>query len=335
MNKWYSQGGVNSDVAISSKISLSRNLKDVPFPCRMTDEQRKAVCKRIYAVIQNSKLAGEFDLIELDSIPTIEKVSLAEKGIISKSLAKQEQYGAVLVSKDESVSIMLCEEEHIIINTFASGQELQKAYDLANEIDNELISGLKIAFSEKLGFLTSNPMKLGTGMKASIRLHLPAITDNSMLSALKNMLSKLGFELKRLYQEGAFYEFSNNVTLGITESSAIENLNGICDQIINQERAIRTGLTDYENYMDKIYRAMGTLKMARQLSAAEFYHLISLVRLGVAINAFDEVGGNEFEAISELIHTLGPATIISDSKSEITIEEANRLRAKLVRERLG
>ena len=335
MNRWYSQNGNNSDVVLASKIRLSRNLADVAFPCRMTDEQRKNCCKKIFAAIQNSELAGEFDLIELDKLSVLEKISLAEKGIISVQMAKQERYGAVLVLKDESVSIMLCEDDHITLTAFAPGQDLKKAYSVADRIDNVLINSLKIAFNEKFGFLTSNPMSLGTGMKASLVLHLPAISENGMVPLLKNTITKLGFDVIRLYGESGFYELSNNITLGITEKSAIDNLNAICAQITKQERAARQSLNGYDEYMDKLYRAMGTLKMARQLSAKEFYSLISLVRLGVSLHVFDDNDVNEYEVIGELMHRLGTATIISEAKNKLTADEANRLRAQYVRERLG
>ena len=228
MSKWYTAQGNNSDVVVSSKIRLARNLADAPFPSRMSNEVRKMVCKKIFASIKNSPLAGEFDLTELQSMNDLKKVSMAEQGIISPEFSKQNGFGSVIVSKDESVSIMLCEEDHIRLSAVSSGQSLEEAYKKADELDDILINNLKIAFSEKLGFLTSNPMNLGTGLKASFILHLPAISAKGMILSLTNMVSKLGFDVKPVYSDNSdFYELSNRITLGITEKSAIDNLNDI------------------------------------------------------------------------------------------------------------
>lgn len=335
MSKWYSTKGGNADVVLTSKITLARNIEGIPFPCRMTNELRKSICKKLYAAIQNSKMAGEFDLIELDKLSDLKKISLAEKGLITTQQAKQEQYSALLLSKDESVSVTICGEEHICISAISALQDLSSAYDKANEIDDIFIGSMKIAFSEKLGFLTSNPMKLGTGMKAAVLLHLPAINERGMLPSLRNMLSKLGFSIKPVYGDGSFFELANEISLGITEKSAIENLNAITNQIAEQERAYRTELMKYDEFQDKIFRAMGTLKMARQLSSKEFYSLISLARLGIAMNVFDNNENEGYENIGEMIYSLGTATIMAGIDEQFSTEDANRYRAQYVREKLG
>ncbi|MCH5320365.1 MAG: ATP--guanido phosphotransferase [Eubacterium sp.] len=241
MNKWYSAQGNNSDVVLSSKIRLARNLDKVPFPCRMSNEIRKSICRKIFAALKNSSLGGEFDLIELNSLSDMEKIALVEKGHISPQMAKHPQYSAVLISKDESCSIMLCEEDHIRLSVMTAGEDLQTAYKKADEIDNVLIKNMKLAFDERLGFLTSNPMHLGTGMKASFALHLPAISERNMMSDLSTMVRKLGFSIRPMLSgHGDFYELSNEISLGITEQSAIDNLTAICEQIVLQERKLRT-----------------------------------------------------------------------------------------------
>ncbi len=334
MNKWYNSQGNNSDVVLSSKIRLSRNLQGIPFPCRMTNDLRKSVCKKLYATIQNSGYAGEFDLISLDKLDAVNKISLAERGLISTQMAKQEQYGALMLSKEENVSIMLCEQDHICLSVMSAGQSLDSSYTKANELDDIFIKKLKIAFDERLGFLTSNPMLLGTAMKASFVLHLPAISEKGMIGKLKAMVSKLGFSIRPLFADGNFYELANEITLGISEKSAIENLNAICEQVIKQERACREMLMSYDSFQDKVFRAMGTLKMARQLDSKEFYSLISLARLGIAMNIFDNNDYEQYETIGHMLYSLGTATIISGADKGLTQEEANRLRAQYVREKL-
>lgn len=331
MSKWYSGQGNNSDVVLSSKIRLARNLQKVPFPCRMSNEIRKSVCKKIFAALQNSSFAGEFDLIELSSLSDMEKIALAEKGFISPEMAKQTRYSAVLLSKDESCSVMLCEEDHIRLSVMHAGEDLKAAYKKADAIDNVFIKSMKIAFSDKLGFLTSNPMHLGTGMKASVALHLPAISERNMIGTLSAMVGKLGFSIKPLFSgNGAFYELSNEISLGITEENAIDNLTAICDQIVAQERKFRNELMEYSDFEDKIFRAMGTLKMARKLTVKEFLELISLARLGVSMNSFDI----SYESIGNMMHSLGTASIISQAETEFSAEDADRMRAQYVRENI-
>lgn len=331
MSKWYSSQGNNSDVVLSSKIRLARNLADTPFPCKMSNELRKSVCKKIFAAIKNSQLAGEFDMIDMSSISDLEKISLAEKGIVSPEFARQDMFCSVLFSKDEALSVMMCEEDHIRLSVMSAGQDLEGAYKKADEINDIFIKNLVIAFDNRLGFLTSNPMNLGTGMKASLVLHLPAISQKGMLPSLSNMVSKLGFTVKPLFaSNGDFYELSNRISLGITEKNAIDNLNAICDQIVKQERALRQELLEYDDFEDKIFRAMGTLKMARKLSTQEFYSLISLVRLGISMGSFDE----QYEKIGKMIYSLGTATIMSQSQEGMTVDEADKLRAQYVRENL-
>ncbi|MCM1115903.1 MAG: hypothetical protein NC397_10470 [Clostridium sp.] len=334
MNKWYSVQGKNSDVVLSSKIKLVRNIKGIPFPNRMTNEMRRAACKKIFASIQNSSFAGEFDLVELDKLDEIEKISLAEKGIISTQLAKSSQYSAVLISKDESISIMLCEENHICLTVREAGNDLTSVYSKANALDDIFIKSLNIAFDERLGFLTSNPMHLGTGMKASVLLHLPAICQKGMLGALRNMMGKLGFSVKSVFGDGCFYELANDISLGITEKSAIENLVGIIDQIEKQEKVCRREFLMSSDLEDKIFRAMGTLKMARQLNVKEFYSLISFARLGIALSLFDNNDSKSFHVIDSMLYTLGTATIMAGAENRLTQDEANRLRAQYIREKL-
>lgn len=331
MSKWYMSQGNNSDVVTASKIRLARNLADAPFPCKMSNEIRKSVCKKIFAAVKNSPLAGEFDMLDMTSLDDLKKISLAEQGVISPQFARQDKYGATMLSKDESTSVMLCEEDHIRITVMQSGQDLTEAYKKADALDDILIKNLKIAFSDRLGFLNSNPMNLGTGLKASLVLHLPAIERKGMIPSLSAMVGKLGFSIKPLFgSNGAFYELSNRISLGITEKSALDNLDSICNQIVKQERAFRDELVQYDDFTDELYRAMGTLKMARKLSTEEFYSLISLVRLGVCMGLFDV----DYEKIGNMIHSLGTATVMSGSQEHMTVSECDKLRAQYVRENL-
>lgn len=331
MSKWFSADGNDRDVVLASGINLVRNIDKMPFPCRMNNDLRKTACKKVYASIQNSGYAGEFDFIELNGISNEKRASFCEKGYISKELLTQQAYSALLLSRDESCSLVLCGEEHISLNVIGAGENLRELYKKANAIDDMLISNMKIAFDNELGFLTSNPMMLGTGLKASIILHLPAIRAKGTMSSLAEMMSKLGFSIKPLFaSKGAFYELSNTISLGITEENAIENLIAISEQIIAQERKLRKELAEFDDFEDKIFRAMGTLKMARKLKMSEFLELISLVRLGIGVGSFEL----SYNKTDEMMYSLGTATIISSSEDVISKDDAEHIRAQYIRDNI-
>lgn len=240
MSKWYSKDGNENDVIVASSVSIARNLNSTPFPWRMNNEMRRAVCKKVYAAIQNSRLAGEFELIQLDSLDEMSKSALLERGVISKKLRSQALFGAVLVTRDESVTIMLCEDDHIKITVRATGEDLKSIYSRADAIDNIFIDNLRLAFDRNYGFLTADPTCIGTGVRVSLLLNLPAINQRKMISTLSEMINKLGFSIKEAMNgNGDLFELSNEISLGLSEENAIDNLIAVSNLIVKQERALR------------------------------------------------------------------------------------------------
>ena len=331
-SKWYQCDGKNSDVVLFSKIRLARNLADAPFPERMSAEVRKSVSKKLYAAIKSSALANEFDIINLSDIKTAKAASYCEKQLISKEHLKNKETASFMLSKNENVSIMLCEEDHIRISAFEAGQNLEEAYRKADELDDIFISKLKLAYSEKLGFLTASPINLGTGLKASFALHLPALRQNNSINRLSAMVGKLGLSLRELYKGGAgdIYILSNQVSLGISEKSAIDNVNAICDQIVKQERAARENLKENIEFEDKIYRTLGILKTARRLENDEFLNSLSLLRLGVSLGYFDL----DYKTVGEMLFELQNASLLDSAEAELTQSMCEKLRAQIIREKL-
>lgn len=332
MGKWYDFDGKNSDVVLYSKVRLARNLADTPFPNRMNRDIRKSVSKKIYATLKSSPLANEFDLIDLSQASKVKAVSYAEKQLISPDFAKNREQSSFLLSKNENVSVMLCEDDHIRINSFASGQDLEEAYKRANDVDDVFINGMKLAFSDKLGFLTASPINLGTGLKASYVLHLPALAEKNAIYRLSSMVGKLGLSLREMYPNGAgdIYVLSNQVSLGISEKSAIDNVSAICDQIVKQERSAREEIKENIDYEDKIYRTLGILKSARKISLNEFFSFLSLVRLGISLGYFDI----DYKVIGEMLYTLQNASLVEMANADLNEEMCEKLRAKIVREKL-
>lgn len=331
MKKRYESSATNSDVIMYSKAVLMRNLAHVPYPIKMSDDTKRTVVKKAFACIKNSPLAQEFDLINTSDISKAKALSYSEKDLISDCFAKQNS--SFLLSKNEDVCILINEEDHIKINSFASGQNIEEAYNKANDIDDIFIKGLHIAFSEKYGFLTSSPFNLGTGLNVSVALHLPALASKGIMSKLSTTVSKLGFVLKEMYEGGAgdFYILTNTVTLGITEKNAVDNLNAVCNQIVAQERSAREALKENPSVEDKIYRTLGILKLARKLSVEEFLNNISLVRLGISLGYFEY----SYELIGDMIYNLFDATLVNSSKSDLTQSMCETLRAQIVREKLA
>jgi len=336
MSKWYTSCGNQSDTVISTRIRLARNIADMPFPSRMTAQQRKEVNLAVKeAIICDSEAAKRYKYIEMDTLPDITVMSMVERHIISPEFAKAGDNKALILSDDESVSIMLCEEDHIRIQVMRAGLSLDEAYAEADRIDDILGEKLNYAFNERLGYLTECPTNLGTGLRASLMLHLPALEMSGAINRLASTVSKIGLTIRGTYGEGtkasaSMYQLSNQVTLGISEKAAIENLKSIAAQAMAQEKSARESL-DKLALEDSAYRALGTLKFARILSGDEFMKLISRVRLGVATGV---VEGIPLEKIEELIIDAGAATLQANAGKPLDAPERDRLRAKIIRERL-
>lgn len=338
MSKWYLQSGPDCDIIANVRVRLARNLKDYPFPNKMSPEQKFDLIQRVSDAIlkSESKYKNEFTFYDMDKLPKLEAYSMAEKHLISPGFAENGSGRALLLSRDESISIMINEEDHIRIQVLTPGLSFEKAYSIAIEIDNLLESSLEFAFDKNLGYLTECPTNLGTGMRASALMHLPALESMNALGQIAGTISKLGLTIRGTYGEGsktkcALYQISNQVTLGISENAAIENLQGIVTQIAQRERSAREAI-DPTRLKDTVYRAYGTLKYAHILSCAEFMELISKVRIGVGMGIMKEV---TMEQVNELICVAQPATLQQKLGGALDPAQRDIERAKLIKEMLN
>ncbi len=332
-NKWYRSTGREGDVVISTRVRLARNLPRVPFPACMNTEQKRQAAE----AIQKALPEGIFRIVDMHALPHITALSLVERHLISPEFSKGEEGSVLCLSEDEGVSLMINEEDHLRIQVMQAGLDLDQAYQTADELDTALDSHLHFAFDDRLGYLTQCPTNLGTGMRASLMLHLPALQEGGAIQQLANTVSKLGLTIRGLYgegskPEGAIYQLSNQVTLGISESAAIENLKGIAAQIIREERAGREELCRNPHFEDRIWRSLGILRTARLLRGDEFMSLISNLRVGVSLNMIE---GIPLDLISGLIGDAQPATIMAASGKEMEPAERDAARAALVRARLA
>ncbi len=334
MNKWYETKGPQSETVLSTRVRLSRNLEDYPFPSRLDSEGKKKVNELVKtAVFEGGNQSLEY--FEMKDLTRLQAISLAERHVISPDFTDRKEGAALLISQDESVSIMLCEEDHVKIQAVQSGLALDEVFARCDEIDSLLDSKLNYAFDEKIGYLTSRPTDLGTAMKASVLVHLPALTALGQIPRLASTVSKLGINItgaygNRIQPAGDIYRVSNCITLGITESTAIANLKSIVLQLVAQEKAAQEKEIKTPSEEDKIYRSLGVLQNARLLSTNEFMELISQVRLG-AVNGLVDI---PVEDINSLIIEMQPATVSVNNSGLDSITARDARRAELVRDRL-
>ncbi|MBR6533059.1 MAG: protein arginine kinase [Clostridia bacterium] len=289
MSNWYKTAGPKDDIAVSSRIRLARNLKGMPFPSRMTTEQRIELNNRVKEAIlgSNTPFAKTLKYIDMRDVPETQKYAMVERHIISPEFANKTEPTAIILSGDESISIMIGEEDHIRIQVILSGLQLNEAYDIAERIDALLYDSLHFAFDSRLGFLTECPTNLGTGLRASVMLHLPALESSGEIENLGSSIGKIGFTVRGMYGEGSkslasLYQISNQITLGLSEKNALDNLKIITTQLIEKELESRNNLNQL-GIEDICYRALGTLQNARILSSKEMMSLLSSVKLGASM----------------------------------------------------
>lgn len=334
MNKWYTAKGEHNDIILSTRVRFARNLANYPFPCRLDTAGRKEVCETVRDALAD--VSGiKLHYIDMNDLSEKQSVALAERHLISPEFTSGGEGRALLLSEDESVSIMLCEEDHIRIQVIKGGLDLEGVFELANKIDDLLDSKLNYAFDERLGYLTQCPTNIGTGMRASVMMHLPALSKCNQTAKLSSTISKLGLTVRGSYGEGTvakgdIYQISNQVTLGISEKTALDNLKSIAMQIATQERAAGEEFVKNVSILDRITRAYGILSSARLLSTDEMLDLFSWVRLGSVYGVIDV----DITKLNELTETMQAATLASKNGEFLSSDERDEIRAKTVREAL-
>ena len=328
-----------SNVVISTRVRLARNLKDYPFPCKLSAQGREEVIEKVRDAVQNgnSVLAKDFSFIKMSALDPRQSVSLVEKRLVSPEFISDTAGRALLLSSDESLSVMINEEDHIRLQVITKGLTLDEAYDTADKLDTLLDERLEFAFDEKLGYLTQCPTNLGTGMRASVMLHLPALEKSRAVSRIAGNLSKLGLTIRGAHGEGtepkgALYQLSNQVTLGISEQAAIENLKNITSQLVAQEEQARERLCRSVEVQDAVARSLGILRYAKVMTHDEALKLLSNVRLGVVSGQITDV---DTAVIDRLMTEVEPATLSVRANKNLTPQERDLERARLIQQELS
>ncbi len=335
MGYWFNDACDNNGIIISTRVRFARNIKEFPFPSRMDDDKKLELNKKIKSVIDNSdnKLLKELKFIYMSDIPEIERYSMVERHIISKDFASNPKNRSIIISNDESISVMIGEEDHIRIQVLKSGFDIDDTYKIAKEVDNAIISCLPIAYDERLGFLTECPTNLGTGLRVSVMMHLPLLEATGRISYLADSINKIGFTVRGMYGEGSkavssLYQISNQITLGITEQNAMDNLKSIVKQLIEKEKACLE-LIDMIKLEDKCMRSLAILKGARIISSEEMMEHLSNVLLGISSSIIKD------NILPMKLFVEGQPSMLMSKYGDLTPNERDIKRAEMIREYLS
>ncbi len=334
---WYLQNGKDSDVIVSSRVRLSRNIEGIPFVSKCKPEELKTVYNKMQEIIPSVGYGLKF--ISLKDLDDLNREALVEKNLISSEFSKSKNpYSAIIINDEENICITINEEDHIKLQVFSSGLELENLMNLAIELDQKLEELVPYSFNKKYGYLTACPTNVGTGLKVSVFAHLPALTITGNIRKFLSAVNNLGMSIKGVYgdnskAEGDIYQISNNQTIGITEKEITKNLKLISQKVLEQEKMARKYLgkkgIDLE---DKLYRDFGVLSNARKISEEEARELISNVKLGTDLGIINELNDTK---ISELMLYTKPASLSLRVGKKLSVYEQEIERANVIKQILS
>ena len=337
--EWLRGSGPEADIVISSRIRLARNLADFPFISRATVQDRtrieKILRERILAIVAESELL----YVNLSQLEKVDRQFLVERHLISREHAEGQGARAVAIDRQEKFSLMINEEDHLRIQAMQSGLDLGGVWERINRIDDLIEEKVTYAFHERLGYLTACPTNVGTGMRVSVMLHLPALVITRQIDKVFRSLQKISLAVRGLYGEGSqamgdFYQISNQITLGKSEEELMKQVEDTVPTIINYERQARDHLIReaHETLHDRVSRAYGILRTAQTISSEETMHLLSSVRMGVNLGLIE---GLEIPTVNELFIQTQPAHLQKLSGSELDTADRNIERARYLRRHLN
>ncbi len=309
---WYESDGRERDVVVSSRVRLARNLEDYPFSPRLGETAAREIIEKVKGVFEGE---DDYTFTAFSGLSERERIATAESHRVSREFAVAHGPTALVESDEKQIYIMVLEEDHIRLQSIMAGLSLKEAYEAALEADRIIDGKLRVAFDEKLGYLTHCPTNLGTGMRASVMLFLPALTYAKGIGSLQEQLGKIGLTIRGMSGEGSdsdgcLYQISNQITLGLSEDEILTKLMRVCEKIIEQERALREKLKadPTGRFNDKIMRSYGTLMYATMIDSAEMMRLYADVRLGASLGIIENV---DIRALDEMIVRGMPATLMS------------------------
>jgi len=340
VSSWMNVEGPESDIVLTSRIRLARNLKEYSFPTIFSNDESNEIIQRIDQNFANMYIdqVGKLEMLYMDQLQPLQKRVLVEKHLVSPHLAEDSTNGGCLLSENEEVSIMVNEEDHIRIQCIFPGLQLDRALSLANEIDNRLEQQLDYAYDEKWGYLTSCPTNVGTGMRASVMMHLPGLILTQQMNRIVPAINQLGLVVRGIYGEGSealgnIFQISNQTTLGKSEMDIVEDLTSVVKQIISQERSAREALAKTSGIQleDRVFRSYGVLANSRIIESKEAARCLSDVRLGIDMGYIKNVSKN---ILNELMIITQPGFLQQYAGGPLRPFDRDVRRATLIRERL-
>lgn len=335
---WVSADGPERDIVLSSRIRLARNIEKLNYPNRAKPAEKAEVTKRVIETLSRQEQV-KLLYMDVNDLPVLERELMVEKHLISPIHAQEGSEKGIFLADQENICIMINEEDHIRIQVLMPGLQLGKAWEIAGELDDLLEEKLDYAFSEKWGYLSTCPTNTGSGLRASVMVHLPALNLTNNIAKMLGAVSQLGLAVRGLYGEGSesvgnIYQISNQLTLGHSEHDIIDNLKGVTKQIIDQEKQARQLLLQKMEFKvkDQFRRSLGLLKYAYQISSQESMKLLSNVKLGIDMGIIDDVDSG---VLSELMVLIRPAHIQKIEGKELDETARDIKRAELIQARLN
>jgi len=338
-SEWLKGTGPNSDIVISTRIRLARNVDKVPFTNWANKKQKEQVLLLAQSAVEKSALLKESMFLKISELSELDRQFLIERHLMSPEHAYEPEYKALVLEPKEVISIMVNEEDHLRIQVIQSGFNIRDGWALINKIDTQLNETINFAYSVRWGYLTACPTNVGTGMRASLMLHLPGLVMTKQINKVFHALSKLGIAVRGLYGEGTealgnFFQISNQVTLGRPEEDILGNFERIMNQVVSREAQARRFLLmkEKEEVSDRVYRAYGTLKNARIITSGETVNLMSIIRFGVNMHLLPNI---DIKTVNEIFIMVQPAHLQKLENKVLTSDQRDIERADLIREKLN
>ncbi len=336
--EWLRGEGPRSDIVMSTRVRLARNLDGYPFFSWANAEQRKNVLEKLVSVFKKNDLLKNTVLIRIKDISEIDREFLVERHLMSQEHAVCVEQKGLVVGDGEMLSIMINEEDHLRMQILRSGLNITEAWRIIDALDTSLGEALTFAYSNRFGYLTACPTNTGTGMRASLLMHLPALVISEEINRVLQALNKVGIVARGLYGEGTkvmgdLFQISNQVTLGSIEKGIVDNLERVAKQVIEYEMKERKSIfkNEREKIEDLVYRAYGVLSNAHKISFSEAMELFSKVRLGIYLGLHVDT---RLETINKLMIFTQPAHLQESEGKELSVSQRDIVRARIIREKL-
>ncbi|MEM9644857.1 MAG: protein arginine kinase [Planctomycetota bacterium] len=338
--EWLKGTGPESDIVISTRIRLARNLADFPFIRRCSDEDRLSIERNVRAKMEQLPHWEQIRYIDIDQLSEIDRQFMVERQLISREIADADGSRGVAIDPSERYSVMVNEEDHLRIQVMHSGLDLDSAWDQINQIDDQLESAILYAFHPKYGYLTACPTNVGTGLRVSVMLHLPGLVVTGEIEKVFRSMQRINVTVRGLYGEGSqytgdFYQVSNQVTLGHSEQDLLKLVgHEVVPRIIEYERKARDFLIDqgHQDLHDDVSRALGILSTAKKISSEETMHYLSKVRMGVHLGLIDDV---QTATLNKLFIHTQPAHLQKLHGGLLTSSDRNVRRASYLQRHLS